>query len=430
MRLWGRVQGDGRDPSAAAGVADEILAGGAVVVPGHAAISARRPVRAATDPLGSGPAPLRTSPMATRLALRPVRLLADPRGSGRGPLRGLVTQPSASPVLAVGSTVIDLTPAPLKELAIETFESDGLGSDRSTSPQQRQDRAGRLGAGRGARARRGRRSADPPQLPSGASIVLGLVAVAAVLAMLRPGAEVVDLVPRGHRRRRTPPWWLDRSARGVPLLAAPAVSRSPEDASASSTEASAAEEKDRSRLVIDPDDEDGPEPSPARSGRRGVLIGTGALSVAAAALGAAGRASAATAPGSRTSRCPPPPTRPRRFPAGLEPSTPASPPFRISTATTSTASTPASTSPIVDVDGWTLTIDGDVDKELELHLRRPARRWTLIERDITLTCVSNGVGGEYVGGARWLGVPPDRPARAGRRRSTAPTRSSAPTSTA
>jgi len=29
----------------------------------------------------------------------------------------------------------------------------------------------------------------------------------------------------------------------------------------------------------------------------------------------------------------------------------------------------------------------------------------MIERDITLTCVSNSVGGEYVGSARWLGVP-------------------------
>ena len=28
----------------------------------------------------------------------------------------------------------------------------------------------------------------------------------------------------------------------------------------------------------------------------------------------------------------------------------------------------------------------------------------LIERDITMTCVSNEVGGPYVGGARWLGV--------------------------
>ena len=39
-----------------------------------------------------------------------------------------------------------------------------------------------------------------------------------------------------------------------------------------------------------------------------------------------------------------------------------------------------------------------------------------VERDITLTCVSNEVGGPYVGGARWLGVPPHRPARPGRHR--------------
>ena len=29
----------------------------------------------------------------------------------------------------------------------------------------------------------------------------------------------------------------------------------------------------------------------------------------------------------------------------------------------------------------------------------------LIERDITLNCVSNEVGGPYIGTARWLGVP-------------------------
>ena len=28
----------------------------------------------------------------------------------------------------------------------------------------------------------------------------------------------------------------------------------------------------------------------------------------------------------------------------------------------------------------------------------------MIERDITLTCVSNEVGGQYAGNARWLGT--------------------------
>ncbi|MCW2811142.1 MAG: molybdopterin-binding oxidoreductase, partial [Friedmanniella sp.] len=60
--------------------------------------------------------------------------------------------------------------------------------------------------------------------------------------------------------------------------------------------------------------------------------------------------------------------------------------------------------PSVDVSGWSLTIDGMVDHPLTLTyddlLAMP-----MIERDVTLTCVSNEVGGPYVGTTRWLGVP-------------------------
>ena len=63
----------------------------------------------------------------------------------------------------------------------------------------------------------------------------------------------------------------------------------------------------------------------------------------------------------------------------------------------------ALTAPQVPTDGYTLRVTGMVDDELELSyddlLARP-----LIERDITLTCVSNEVGGRYVGNARWLGT--------------------------
>ncbi|CAM5569468.1 hypothetical protein GCM10010329_83440 [Streptomyces spiroverticillatus] len=53
---------------------------------------------------------------------------------------------------------------------------------------------------------------------------------------------------------------------------------------------------------------------------------------------------------------------------------------------------------------WRLTLHGlgirkPVTYTYEDLLRRP-----LVERDITLTCVSNQVGGPYVGNARWLGV--------------------------
>jgi DMSO/TMAO reductase YedYZ molybdopterin-dependent catalytic subunit len=58
----------------------------------------------------------------------------------------------------------------------------------------------------------------------------------------------------------------------------------------------------------------------------------------------------------------------------------------------------------VDAIGWTLTVDGDVDREVSFTID-DLLGMRLIERDITLTCVSNDVGGTYVGAARWLGVP-------------------------
>lgn len=60
--------------------------------------------------------------------------------------------------------------------------------------------------------------------------------------------------------------------------------------------------------------------------------------------------------------------------------------------------------PRIDPDQWSLRIHGMVDRELELSLPDLLGR-RLVERDITLTCVSNEVGGPYVGNARWIGVP-------------------------
>ncbi|MFF2503831.1 molybdopterin-dependent oxidoreductase [Streptomyces sp. NPDC058067] len=61
--------------------------------------------------------------------------------------------------------------------------------------------------------------------------------------------------------------------------------------------------------------------------------------------------------------------------------------------------------PMVDAAKWRLKIRGKgVTRPVTLTfddlLRRP-----LVERDITLTCVSNEVGGPLLGNARWLGVP-------------------------
>jgi DMSO/TMAO reductase YedYZ molybdopterin-dependent catalytic subunit len=63
----------------------------------------------------------------------------------------------------------------------------------------------------------------------------------------------------------------------------------------------------------------------------------------------------------------------------------------------------ALTVPQVSVDGWKLRITGLVDEELSLSYDDLLNR-EIAEYDITLTCVSNEVGGSLMGTARWLGV--------------------------
>ncbi|MEP6817250.1 MAG: molybdopterin-dependent oxidoreductase [Marmoricola sp.] len=60
--------------------------------------------------------------------------------------------------------------------------------------------------------------------------------------------------------------------------------------------------------------------------------------------------------------------------------------------------------PQIDAGAWRLRVHGMVDKELELSFQ-DILTMPLVERRITLTCVSNQVGDHYVGNATWLGVP-------------------------
>jgi DMSO/TMAO reductase YedYZ molybdopterin-dependent catalytic subunit len=60
--------------------------------------------------------------------------------------------------------------------------------------------------------------------------------------------------------------------------------------------------------------------------------------------------------------------------------------------------------PQVQAETWSLKITGLVDREIEISYADLLKR-TLVEQDITLTCVSNTVGGGLTGTARWLGLP-------------------------
>ncbi len=64
----------------------------------------------------------------------------------------------------------------------------------------------------------------------------------------------------------------------------------------------------------------------------------------------------------------------------------------------------ALTVPLIEAREWRLKVHGMVDRPLELSLTELLRR-KIVHRYVTLTCVSNEVGGNLAGNALWTGVP-------------------------
>lgn len=60
--------------------------------------------------------------------------------------------------------------------------------------------------------------------------------------------------------------------------------------------------------------------------------------------------------------------------------------------------------PVVDPETWTLRITGMVEREIEITWAQ-LLKLPMIESAMTLTCVSNEVGGDLIGNAVWLGYP-------------------------
>ena len=137
--------------------------------------------------------------------------------------------------------------------------------------------------------------------------------------------------------------------------------------------------------------------------RRAFLRVTGAMTFSAFALGGlALRLDRRFDVGSTSFNLPPPVRLLGPLPAdvalptrGLDPFvTPNADFYRIDTALTV---------PRLDPATYALTISGMVERPLTLTYQELIAR-PLVESDITLTCVSNEVGGQLVGHARWLGV--------------------------
>lgn len=259
---------------------------------------------------------------------------------------------AAAPAVAVGQWAIDLAPQSLKEFAIRNFGSN-----------------------------------DKTALLTGVYVVLALASAGAgilarrhltVASWVAAGFGVVGIVAAGTRpSAQQGSWFPSLIAGAVAVLALRWLTRVGRDASASVTD------------------------------RRRFLLAVGGTAIGSAVGGFGGKAwldSRYNAGPARAAVKIPAPAEP--LPAvsaathpnvsGLGPFfTPNSQFYRVDTALTV---------PQVDPSKWMLKIHGMVDRPFSLTFAE-LLALPLEEHDLTLTCVSNPVGGPYCGNARWIGAP-------------------------
>ncbi len=273
-------------------------------------------------------------------------------------------RPQAGPVVAVGGAAIDRTPAAVKDWAVRNFGTN----DKFVLQLGILAVLTLFAAALGMTALRFRRA--------GAAGVLVFGAVGALAAATRPDTRgFTDTLPS-----------LVGAVAGAVLLyvlAGRVTWRRPSQAAPSG----------------------GPG---ADRDRRGFVVAASAVALAATGAGALGRSlngsNGRSAVASRDRLVLPAPASPApavprgaglRIPGAVPFLTPNTSFYRVDTALVV---------PKVDVGSWRLRIHGKgVARPVTLSFDDLLRR-ELVERDITLTCVSNEVGGPYAGNARWLGV--------------------------
>ncbi|MEV7970435.1 molybdopterin-dependent oxidoreductase [Sphaerisporangium sp. NPDC088356] len=319
---------------------------------------------------------------------------------GIGQLVAGLLNPKASPVIAVGDAAVDRTPAALKEWAIRTFGSN----DKLVLIAGIIVVLVLIAAGLGLLARR--------RVGFGTTgmMIFGIIGMAA--AFSRPDSGPLDVLP-SIVGAGAGAWALSILVRRT----WPAVEPGYEDLRRHRAGEAAPEPPES----LQPSEEPAPSESAGgtverpvvmRSGsrlhefdRRGLLTGAAAGVVVAGVGGLAGRGLAGrlNVDTERAQIALPRPASPAKpLPAGADLRLKDLPPFTTPNRDFYRVDT-ALVVPQVDPKTWTLKIHGMVDRPVELTyadlLKRP-----LMESDVTLTCVSNDVGGPYVGNARWLGT--------------------------
>ncbi|MGI9053706.1 MAG: molybdopterin-dependent oxidoreductase [Ilumatobacteraceae bacterium] len=270
-----------------------------------------------------------------------------------------------SPVLDVGDRVIDAAPPFLKEFAIDTFGTN-----------------------------------DKPALLIGIGVILAIYAAIVGYVALRHrfivgvvGIALFGLVGvwAALSRRSEAPWHvvvpsLFGAAAGIGALLLLRRSLCTAPAAAADLDESDTSTGRRTFLA-----------------HSGVVLG--GLAASAAVVGAVGRwlGNRFSASESRSGVALPAAADPLpELPAGVQVDVAGMTPFVTPNADFYRIDT-ALTAPQVPIEGYLLRFTGMVDNQLELSYEDLLDR-ELIERDITLTCVSNEIGGRLIGNARWLGT--------------------------
>lgn len=292
----------------------------------------------------------------------------------------VLTGPRSAPLVAVGGVVVDAVPESLKQLAIDIFgTADKIALLVGT---------GLLLAGFAALF--GVLAVRRLAFGLAGIAAFGVIGVAA--AVTRPGADAFDALPSlvGAGLGALVLWlFIDGPFELDPWPWSPPTPTVPPAAP----------------VPVAPVGADGPAEVDPESRRRfltgsGVLLGTAVV----AGLGGrwlAGRRGVSAA--REAIRLPAPVAPAPAVPAGADLSLAQLAPYVTSNLGFYRIDT-ALVVPQVDPDTWRLRIHGRVGTERTYTyadlLARP-----LVERYVTLACVSNEVGGDLIGNARWLGVP-------------------------
>lgn len=270
-----------------------------------------------------------------------------------------VVAPGAGPFLALGGAVVDATPAWLKDSAVALFGT----ADKIALHVSVVVVVAAISAGVGLAAARSR--------AAGTVLVLALSAVTALAAVTRAGTGWSALLPA-----------VVGAVVGVLVLRA-LVARLP-------------------RATRAQEATDGHGPTLGRRSFVRLATVTVLLGVAATVTSQVVGATARTVRAVRAALRLPAPARPApALPAGVQVAgvvpfvTPNDDFYRIDTALTV---------PQVDPATWRLRVHGLVENPFEMTFDEILAS-DLVEAWVTLTCVSNAVGGDLAGNARWLGLP-------------------------